>query len=148
MSNHADDGFEVYDSNAMEWGELFVDQLGKGIPVKAFTSDPDTGMMCLLIKYQAGFINPWHSHNCAHGIYVLSGTLRTHKGDFPAGTFVWLPEGMKMYHGATEEADCVALFVTNKPFDIRFAFEDEEEGSEVYRTSRERALLTSMESVT
>jgi hypothetical protein len=42
----------------------------------------------------------------------------------------------------------VALFVTNKPFDIRFAFEDEEGGSEAYRASRERALLTSMESVT
>jgi hypothetical protein len=68
--------------------------------------------------------------------------------DFSAGTFVWLPEAMRMYHGATEEADCVALFVTNKPFDIHFAFEDEEEGSEAYRTSRGRALLTSMESVT
>jgi hypothetical protein len=42
----------------------------------------------------------------------------------------------------------VALFVTNKPFDIHFAFEDEEGDSEAYRTSRERALLTSMESVT
>jgi hypothetical protein len=40
MSNHADDGFEVYDSNAMEWGELFVDQLGKGIQLRRSPPTP------------------------------------------------------------------------------------------------------------
>ena len=143
----AGDGFEAYDGNGMEWDELYIEQLGTGVPIKAFTSDPDTGMSCQVIRYKAGFINPWHTHNCAHGMYVLSGTLRTHKGEFPAGSFLWLPEGMEMYHGATEEADCDVLFITNKPFDIRYAFENEEPGSEAERSGRERARLTSMESV-
>jgi quercetin dioxygenase-like cupin family protein len=142
------EGFEVFDSNAMDWDELYIDQLERGVPVKAFTADPDTGMSCLLIKYEAGFINPWHTHNCAHGIYVISGTLRSHKGEFPAGSFVWFPEGMEMYHGATDDADCVLLFVTNKPFDIHFMFEDEEPGSEEERLGRERARQCSMASVT
>lgn len=53
------------------------------------------------------------------------GTLRTHAGTFGPGSFVWFPEGMLMEHGATDDGDMVALFITNKPFDIRYAFEDE-----------------------
>jgi hypothetical protein len=36
---------------------------------------------------------------------------------------------MLMEHGATEDGDMTALFITNKPFDIRYAFEDEHDGS-------------------
>jgi hypothetical protein len=36
---------------------------------------------------------------------------------------------MLMEHGATEDGDMTALFITNKPFDIRYAFEDEQESS-------------------
>ena len=53
-----------------------------------------------------------------------------------------------MYHGATDEADCVLMFVTNKPFDIHYTFEDEEPGSEAERAGRERARQCSMASVT
>ena len=56
---------------------------------------------------------------------MLDGTLRTHAGTFGPGSFVWFPEGMLMEHGATDDGDMVALFITNKPFDIRYAFEDE-----------------------
>jgi len=70
--------------------------------------------------YRAGFTNPWHSHPCAHGVYVLEGTLSTHQGQYPAGSFVWFPEGGIMEHGATQEEDCTFLFITNKPFDMHF----------------------------
>ena len=120
---------QSFDANAMPWGELYIDQLKVGVPLKAFVSDPDTGMSVQMIRYAAGFTNPWHRHNCAHGIYVLEGTLKTHAGTFGSGSFVWFPEGMLMEHGATEDGDMTALFITNKPFDIRYAFEDEQDGS-------------------
>ena len=82
--------------------------------------DPATGMQVLKMVYRAGFTNPWHSHPCAHGVYVLDGTLNTHQGQYPAGSFVWFPEGGIMEHGATQDADCTFLFITNKPFDIHF----------------------------
>lgn len=149
MTNQPDQyEIDVFDSNSMEWGELPIEQLGRSVPIKAFTSDPVTGMSCQLIRYDAGFINPWHTHDCAHGMFVLSGTLRTHKGEFGPGTFVWLPEGMTMYHGATEESDCVILFITNKPFNIHYTFEKEPAGSEAERLGREKASLCSMDSVT
>ena len=124
----AADQLQSFDSNAMPWGELYIDQLKLGVPLKAFVSDPDTGMSVQMIKYEAGFTNPWHRHNCAHGIYVLEGTLKTHAGTFGPGSFVWFPEGMLMEHGATDDADVLTLFITNKPFDIRYAFEDDQEG--------------------
>ena len=139
---------EVFDSNSMDWLELPIEQLGRSLTLKPFTFDPDTGMSCMLLRYDAGFINPWHTHGCAHGMYVLSGTLRTHKGDYGPGSFVWFPEGMTMYHGATEDSDCLMLFITNKPFNIRYTFENEPSGSEAERLGREKACLCSMASVT
>ena len=125
----ANDQLQSFDSNAMPWGELYIDQLKLGVPLKAFIEDPDTGMSVQMIRYEAGFTNPWHRHNCAHGIYVLEGSLRTHQGTFGPGSFVWFPEGMLMEHGATDDAAVTTLFITNKPFDIRYAFEDEQDSS-------------------
>ena len=71
----SDQGPELvsHDSNTMPWGQLHIDQLDVDIPVKELIDDPDTGMSVLKIKYVAGFTNPWHRHNCAHGMYVLDG---------------------------------------------------------------------------
>jgi len=138
----------VCDSNSMEWLEVPLEQIGATLPIKPFIADPDTGMSCFLLRYAAGFINPWHTHKMSHGMFVLSGTLRTHEGEFGPGSFVWMPEGMTMYHGATEDSDCVVVFITNKPFNIRYTFEDEPSGSEAERLGREKACLCSMASVT
>ncbi|MDO4548497.1 MAG: cupin domain-containing protein [Clostridia bacterium] len=84
-----------------------------------FLNDPDTGMMVKLICYPKGSVTPLHDHNCAHGIYVLRGTLHTDSGDFGPGSFVWFPEGDRMIHGGLEE-DVEGLFITNKAFDIHY----------------------------
>ena len=110
----------VVDTNTAAW-ELFpVAYIGANLEHVPLMSDPDTGMMILKMVYRAGFTNPWHSHPCAHGVYVLEGTLNTHQGRYPAGSFVWFPEGGIMEHGATQDEDCTFLFITNKPFDIHF----------------------------
>lgn len=108
------------DTNAMGWGVLPIPELNHDLPVKALVDDPDTGMSVLKIVYEAGFTNTWHTHNCAHGMYVLDGILVTHVGSFGPGSFVWFPEGELMHHGATPENDVTLLFITNKPFDIHF----------------------------
>ncbi|NMH99283.1 DUF4437 domain-containing protein [Pseudonocardia sp. K10HN5] len=113
----------------MPWGELFIEQLKVGIPIKEFISDPDTGMSVQKIKYEAGFTNTWHRHNCAHGMYVLDGILQTHAGSFGPGSFVWFPEGIEMEHGATQDNDVTVLFITNKPFDIIYTFEENDDPS-------------------
>lgn len=87
---------------------------------KNLIEDPQTGVEIRLVRYPAGVVNPWHKHPCAHGMYVLEGTLSTPEGNYGPGNFVWFPEGMLMEHGATAEGDVTVLFITNKRFEIHY----------------------------
>jgi len=73
-----------------------------------------------LVRYPRGVINPSHVHPCAHAIFVLEGTLVTHRGSYGPGTFVWFPEGEVMEHGAGAVGDVTVLLVSNKPFSINY----------------------------
>jgi quercetin dioxygenase-like cupin family protein len=108
------------DANAVSWRENPIEHIGRSFQIKRLFNDPDTGMGVVLLRYPAGLINPLHSHPCGHGMYVLEGTLVTHRGTFGPGNFVWFPEGEQMEHGATAEEDVVALFIYNKPFRIDY----------------------------
>lgn len=114
----------VVDTNTAEWDTFPVPPINANLPFIPLIDDPDTGMQIFKMVYAAGFTNPWHTHPCAHGVYVLEGTLTTHQGDYPAGSFVWFPEGGTMHHGASAAGDCTFLFITNKPFDISFVGHD------------------------
>ena len=60
------------------------------------------------------------SHFRPREVYVLEGTLVTHKGSFGPGTFVWFPEGEAMEHGASADGDVTVVFITNKSFRIDY----------------------------
>jgi quercetin dioxygenase-like cupin family protein len=107
-------------SNDMPWEERPNASLGKSYYRKMLVVDPDTGMRVNLARYPAGFVTPWHTHPCAHGMYVLEGTLKTHEGSFGPGSMVWFPEGTLAEHGATAETDVLVMFITNKKFEIHY----------------------------
>lgn len=102
------------------WEERFNERIGKALYRKDLHTDPDTGAEIRLVRYPAGIINPSHTHPCGHGMYVLEGTLVTHKGSYGPGTFVWFPEGEVMEHGASGNGDVTVLFITNKRFRIDY----------------------------
>jgi quercetin dioxygenase-like cupin family protein len=104
----------------MPWEERFNERIGKSLFRKNLYTDQETGMEIRLVRYPAGIINPAHTHPCGHGMYVLEGTLVTHAGSFPPGSFVWFPEGETMEHGASADGDVVVVFITNKPFRIDY----------------------------
>ena len=108
------------DTTTMPWEERYQPALGKSNFRKLLLQDPDTGMEVRLVRYPAGFMTTWHTHPCAHGMYVLEGVLATHRGEFGPGSFVWFPEGMVMEHGATAAQDVTVLFITNKAFEIHY----------------------------
>ena len=108
------------DAATVPWEERWNERIGASLFRKELFTDPDTGMRVRMVRYPAGIINPKHTHPCAHGMYVLQGTLATHAGTFGPGHFVWFPEGQVMEHGATAEGDVVVLFITNKPFEIHY----------------------------
>lgn len=122
MSGEAESAGKVrsWDTNTMPWEIRHIDELDGDLAAKQLIEDPDTGMSVMKMKYFAGFTNEWHTHPCAHGMYVLDGILQTHAGSFGPGSFVWFPEGMEMEHGATQDNDVTFLFIANKPLDIHY----------------------------
>jgi quercetin dioxygenase-like cupin family protein len=108
------------DAGALPWEERFNEQVGRPLFRKNLMIDLETGMEVRLVRYPAGFVNPRHTHPCAHGMYVLDGNLVTHDGVYGPGHFVWFPEGVVMEHGATASADVTVLFITNKRFEIHY----------------------------
>jgi len=108
------------DSNTLPWEERFNERIGRSLYRKNLHIDAETGMEIRLVRYPAGIINPRHTHPCAHGMYVLEGTLVTHAGQYGPGSFVWFPEGEVMEHGASNSGDVTVLFITNKPFRIDY----------------------------
>lgn len=111
---------DVVDTNKTPWQPLSVPYLNTNIEHNPLHFDEDSGMTIFKLTYRAGFTNPWHSHFCGHGFYVLDGILDTHQGQYGPGCWVWFPEGGTMYHGATKEKDVTVLFITNKKFSIHF----------------------------
>ena len=117
-------GYQHVNTQEVPYQLVEVPEIDAQIPIKPLIDDPETGMTVVKLVYEAGFTNTWHTHNCAHGFYVLDGVLNTSKGDFSPGEFIWFPEGELMFHGATENNSVTALFITNKPFDITYPQED------------------------
>ena len=115
----------VVDASSLPWEERFNERIGRSLFRKNLFTDPETGMEIRLVRYPAGIINPLHTHPCAHGMYVLEGTLVTHAGSYGPGSFVWFPAGEAMEHGASTAADVVVVFITNKPFRIDYLDEAE-----------------------
>ena len=113
-------GFLAIDAGAIPWDERYNEHAGGAILRKDLFRDPETGMSVRLVRYPRGVINPAHTHPCGHGMYVLEGTLVTHRGEFGPGSFVWFPEGEVMSHGASARGDVTVVFVTNKPFEIHY----------------------------
>jgi len=110
----------AYDTAALPWVGSYNEHLGKTIYRKELVTDPDTGMEIRLVRYTAGTTTTWHTHPCAHGCYVLEGTLVTHEGSYGPGCLVWFPEGLEMQHGAAADQDVTVLFITNKRFEIHY----------------------------
>ena len=81
------------DAPNQPWEQRTITPTGDPVFRKNLYTDPDTGMEVRLVRYPAGVINVSHTHPCAHGMYVLEGTLVTHAGRFGSGCFVWFPEG-------------------------------------------------------
>jgi quercetin dioxygenase-like cupin family protein len=112
--------FLAIDTGHVPWEERPNPHVKGTILRKELFSDPETGMLVRIVRYPRGVINPWHTHPCGHGMYVLEGTLVTHRGEYGPGSFVWFPEGEAMTHGASAEGDVTVVFITNKPFEIHY----------------------------
>ena len=112
--------FYAVDTKATPWEASFNPKLGVALGRLMLRKDPKTSAEIRMIRYPKGIVNPAHTHPCGHGIFVLEGKLKTHKGTFGPGTWVWFPQGEVMEHGATDEGDVTGIFITDGAFEIYY----------------------------
>ena len=117
-SNPSPEQYTAIDTKSVEWDKSFNPKLGVDLGRLMLRKDPKNGAEIRMIRYPKGIVNPEHTHPCGHGIFVLEGKLRTHRGTYGPGTWVWFPEGEIMEHGATDEGDMIGIFITDGAFDI------------------------------
>ncbi len=123
MKNPDPDSYYSIDTRNTPWESSPNPKLGVDLGRLMLRVDPVSHAEIRMIRYPAGVVNPAHTHPCGHGIFVLEGTLRTHRGTYGPGTWVWFPQGEIMEHGATGDADVVGIFITDGAFEIHY--EDE-----------------------
>jgi quercetin dioxygenase-like cupin family protein len=111
--------FTSVDPATIPWSELPMPNK-QSLYRKTLLAHTENGAGVDLLRYPAGVVTPVHTHPHGHGMYVLQGKLVTNHGTFGPGMFVWFPDGEKIYHGATKEADAVVLFIRHEPFQIDF----------------------------
>ena len=117
-SNPSPEQYTAIDTKSVEWDKSFNPKLGVDLGRLMLRKDPKNGAEIRMIRYPKGIVNPEHTHPCGHGIFVLEGKLRTHRGTYGPGTWVWFPEGETMEHGATDDGDMIGIFITDGAFDI------------------------------
>jgi quercetin dioxygenase-like cupin family protein len=112
----ARDTFSATSAYALDWTRNNGHQDHVTYFMKPLHHNARTGDSVILVRYPAGQMNPPHRHPVGHGLFVLQGTLVTHRGSFGRDTFVWFPPHEPMAHGAGPDEDLVALFTTSKDF--------------------------------
>ena len=112
------DEYYAIDTTSAEGEASFNPKLGVDLGRLMLRKDPQTATEIRMIRYPKGVLNPAHTHPCGHGIFVLEGRLKTHRGEYGPGTWVWFPKGQVMEHGATDDADVVGIFITDGAFEI------------------------------
>lgn len=111
---------EVYNIYNKEGWTVLTEHDGQQFDDRAMISDPLNGMVINATHYPTGFYKGCHRHGMSHGIFVISGHLKTDDGVYGPGSLVWHPAGYQCAHGAPDDDDCLFLFITNHAFDIEF----------------------------
>ena len=84
-----------------------------GLSMKTLVTDPETGLVTGLFKFEPGAKIPFHEHVAIEQTYVIEGSLTDHEGTAKKGDFVWRPAGNQ--HEAWSEDGCIVLSIFLKP---------------------------------
>ncbi len=99
---------EVLQDTATGWGAL-----REGVSFRLLFQDPDSGYQVGLIRYEPGASVPLHRHVGDEHIYILSGSQQDERGLYPAGSYIYNPEGSE--HSISSQEGCLVLAHWHKP---------------------------------
>lgn len=99
---------EVLHDTASGWSPL-----RDGVIFRLLFQDPDSGYRVGLIRYEPGASVPLHRHVGDEHIYILSGSQQDERGRYPAGSYIYNPEGSE--HSIASPEGCLVLAHWHKP---------------------------------
>jgi anti-sigma factor ChrR (cupin superfamily) len=96
----------VIDTEAMEWEK----SPAPGVWRKRLEliGEPEAGQVTSIVRYDPGSRFPEHPHPDGEEIFVLEGVFSDEHGDYPAGSYIFNPEGVS--HSPFSKDGCT-LFV-------------------------------------
>jgi len=62
-------------TETLPWKTVVNAVIGKTFNHMGLHEDPEAGMEVFMVRNGPGLHTTAHTHNCAHGLYVLSGSL-------------------------------------------------------------------------
>lgn len=65
----------------------------EGITMKVLLSEPETGLLTALFKWEPGAVLYKHEHVEIEQTYVLEGSIVDAEGEATVGNFTWRPKG-------------------------------------------------------
>lgn len=101
--------------------------LGEGSPVQAalLWGNPQTGPAAVLVRFPAGFAEPWHHHSSTYRSVLIKGRFKTRspgdeepKAEFGPGSYAIQPGGEQHAEINASDEELVALVYFEGPIDF------------------------------
>jgi quercetin dioxygenase-like cupin family protein len=111
------------DAAKLVWEASSAPGFPEGALRKVLHRNPQNGAAALLRRHPKGYIEPRHVHSTAnHGVYILSGSVRTAGIVSGPGSFFYAPAGYP--HGPIEALEDVEFLLwTDGPLDLQLLVE-------------------------
>lgn len=107
----------------LEWkDDLDVFNLGEGVQVKLLRRDSKAGLIDLLVKFPAGYIEPRHVHDSTHSVVVLEGLQIAEGEPMRPGDYVF--GGANTPHGPFEYPEGCVVFASFRGRSVRHVAQD------------------------
>jgi anti-sigma factor ChrR (cupin superfamily) len=82
-----------------------------GIDMKILLTEPETGLLTALFRWQPGAVLPLHEHVEIEQTFVLEGSIVDEEGETTPGNFSWRPKGNRHRASSPHGALLIAMFL-------------------------------------
>ena len=88
----------------------------KGIDMKVLLTDPETGLLTALFRWEPGTVLARHEHVEIEQTYVLEGSIVDDEGEALQGNYVWRPTGNQHTARSPNGALVISFFLKPNKF--------------------------------
>jgi quercetin dioxygenase-like cupin family protein len=118
------------EKSAIAFEDLEFGPLGEGSPVEAalLWGNPETGPAAVMVRFPAGFKEPFHSHSSTYHAVLVKGAFQSHSPDqaeeppvLGPGSYVMQPGGEVHAEANAGDGEMAAVVFFDGPIDFALA---------------------------